>query len=113
MKGGPIFLWINQENSNNWIDLRLVGSSISNEGGSNADAIGSTVIIKYVENSKVKHQIKSITSGESFISANSFNLNFGLGSANKIDEILIKWPNGSKKVIKNIEVNQFLTIQED
>lgn len=113
MKGGPIFLWINQENINNWINLRLVGSSINNEGGSNADAIGSTVIIKYEENNKVKHQIKSVTSGESFISANSFNLNFGLGSANKIDEILIKWPNGGQKIITNIEVNQFITIQED
>ena len=43
----------------------------------------------------------------------SFNLNFGLGSANKIDEILIKWPNGGQKIITNIEVNQFITIQED
>ena len=71
------------------------------------------MIIKFDLNNKVKLQIKSVTSGESFISANSFNLNFGLGSANKIDEILIKWPNGGQKIITNIEVNQFITIQED
>ena len=79
MKGGPVFLWINQENENNWIKLRLVGSAIKVDGGSNADAIGSTVKIKYLENNETKYQIKSITSGESFISANSLNLNFGLG----------------------------------
>ena len=60
-----------------------------------------------------KYQIKSITSGESFISANSLNLNFGLGSANKIEEISINWPNGGKKVITNVDSNQFLTIYED
>ena len=113
MKGGPIFLWINQENENNWIKLRLVGSAIKVDGGSNADAIGSTVKIKYLENNEIKYQIKSITSGESFISANSLNLNFGLGSANKIEEISINWPNGGKKVITNVDSNQFLTIYED
>ena len=113
MKGGPIFLWINQENENNWIKLRLVGSAINVDGGSNADAIGSTVKIKYLENNKIKYQIKSITSGESFISSNSLNLNFGLGSANKIEEISINWPNGSQKVITNVDSNQFLIIYED
>ena len=79
MKGGPIFLWINQENENNWIKLRLVGSAIKVDGGSNADAIGSTVKIKYLENNEIKYQIKSITSGRKFYLCKFIKFKFWIG----------------------------------
>lgn len=113
MKGGPIFVWVNKESQNNWLKIRLIGNSYFGKSGSNADGIGATVFITYEEGGQIKSQIKSLTSGESFLSANSLNINFGVGKSTKINQILIKWPSGTEQIINNIDVNQFIEIIEE
>tara|TARA_B100000029_G_C17580384_1_gene959464 strand:- start:317 stop:2446 length:2130 start_codon:yes stop_codon:yes gene_type:complete len=112
MNGGPLFLWINGGGNNNWISLRLKGRMSIDGTGSNSDAIGSIITIKYLNEGEKITQIKQVTSGESFISANSLDVNFGLGKSTEIDELLITWPNGNSQIFENVKVNQILEITE-
>ena len=112
MNGGPLFLWINGGGNNNWISLRLKGRMSIDGTGSNSDAIGSIVTIKYLNEGEEITQVKQVTSGESFISANSLDVNFGLGKSTEIDELLITWPNGNSQTFENVKVNQILEITE-
>jgi len=112
MNGGPMFLWINGGGNNNWVSLRLKGRMGIDGTGSNSDAIGSIITIKYQKGDQKITQIKQITSGESFISANALDVNFGLGKSTEIDELLIIWPSGTKQKFENLEINQILEITE-
>ena len=112
MNGGQLFLWINGGGNNNWISLRLKGRMSIDGTGSNSDAIGSIVTIKYLNEGEEITQVKQVTSGESFISANSLDVNFGLGKSTEIDELLITWPNGNSQTFENVKVNQILEITE-
>ena len=112
MNGGPLFLWINGGGNNNWVSLRLKGRMGIDGTGSNSDAIGSIITIKYQKGNQKITQIKQITSGESFISANALDVNFGLGKSTKIDELLIIWPSGTKQKFENLKINQILEITE-
>ena len=113
MTGGPLFVWVNGAGTNNWITMRLKGRMAIDGTGSNSDAIGSTIKIKYKDGQNNISQIKQITSGESFISANALDVNFGLGKISKIDEIVIIWPTGKTQSLTNVKVNQILEIIEE
>ena len=93
--------------------MRLKGRMAIDGTGSNSDAIGSTIKIKYKDGQNNISQIKQITSGESFISANALDVNFGLGKISKIDEIVIIWPTGKTQSLTNVKVNQILEIIEE
>jgi hypothetical protein len=40
-------------------------------------------------------------------------VHFGLGSANVVSEIEIRWPSGIVQVLKNVHPDQILTVQEE
>jgi hypothetical protein len=37
-------------------------------------------------------------------------LHFGLGEAERVDRIEIRWPNGEKKALENLPANQILKV---
>jgi hypothetical protein len=39
-------------------------------------------------------------------------LHFGLGSASRVDRILIRWPNGNMEELPGVDGDQFVTIKE-
>ena len=39
-------------------------------------------------------------------------LNFGMSESKKADQIEIRWPNGQTETIKDVAVNQIVTIKE-
>ena len=90
-------------NTNHWIHLKLVGKS------SNRDGIGARV--KVTANKKT--QIREVISGSSYLSQSSLDLEFGLGKAEKVDTIEIRWPSGITQKLRNVVANQNLVIQEE
>jgi len=101
------FLYLNNGNSNNWINIKLIGTI------SNRSAIGTKVRIKAIINSNPIWQLQEISGQSGRTSQNSLDVEFGLGDAIIIDSLIIDWPSGIQRVDTNVAVNQFIMIEED
>jgi enediyne biosynthesis protein E4 len=96
------FLRNNKGNQNNWLTLKLVGTS------SNKDGIGAR--IKIISGAQVQTTQKKSTTG--YLSQNDPRLHFGLAKNNIVEKIEIKWPSGKVQNLENIKINQILTVTE-
>ena len=75
---------------------------------SNRSAIGARCVVE----AGGRKQIGEVMSGGSFYSQNSMTLYFGLGSADKIDRIEVRWPAGSTQSWVGVAANRTLVITE-
>ena len=111
---GPLFVWLNGNDDNHWLTLRLKGRMAVEGTGSNADGIGARVYVTTLpsphENPRV--QVQEVRAGSSYLSMDSIDLEFGLGKADKAEKIEIIWPSGRTQVVENVDVNQVMTIIE-
>ena len=55
---------------------------------------------------------REISSSSSYVSAPDQRVHFGLGPAKSVDRIEVRWTDGSKTVVENVPVNQFLKIKK-
>jgi hypothetical protein len=103
MNDPPSLLRNDGGNKNHWIKLKLIGTLC------NRTAIGARV--RAVTG---KHtQMNEVHSGDSVMSQSDLRVHFGLGQANVVDLIEVKWPTTQKiEKFSNVEVNQILTIKE-
>ena len=111
---GPLFMWVNQPGDNNWITLRLQGRMAIDSTGSNADGIGARVHLtaSVSEDGSPLTQVREVKAGSSYISMDTVELEFGLGSAATVDEVSITWPSGRTQVLTDLAANQVLTVTE-
>jgi len=92
-------LWQNvSPTQNNWIIVKLVGSK------SNRDGIGARV--------RIGKQCNHMTTAVGYASSSHCGVHFGLGKNPKIDEIEIRWPSGTVQVLKNVQANRVLEVNE-
>ena len=89
-------------NTQNWIGIRLVGAQ------SNRDGIGTKVTVVAAGTT----QIKAVKSGSSYASGSDTRLLFGLGGNSRIEQITIVWHGGVTQELKDVAINQYLTIVE-
>jgi hypothetical protein len=68
----------------NWVELKLVGTK------SNRDAIGARVTLR----AGTTRLIREVNGGNGYSSQSTLRLHFGLGSAEKVDSVEIRWPSG-------------------
>ena len=103
MNDGPSLLRNDGGNKQNWIKIKLVGSKC------NRTAIGARVRVVTGNHS----QIDEVRSGSSVMSQSDLRLHFGLGKAQTIDVIEVKWPTSQKiERFTQVKANQILTIRE-
>jgi hypothetical protein len=57
-------------------------------------------------------QVREINNAASYESANDIRLHVGVGAAKTIPQIEILWPSGIRQILKDIGVNQILTVKE-
>ncbi|MGA8043607.1 MAG: CRTAC1 family protein [Terracidiphilus sp.] len=90
-------------NRQNWIKIKLIGTTC------NRTAIGARVRVM-----TGKHvQMDEVHSGTSVMSQSDLRLHFGLGSAEIVDLIEVKWPTTQKvERFTNVKANQIITIRE-
>jgi hypothetical protein len=86
----------------NFISIRLVGTK------SNRSAIGARVTLE----AGGLRQIDEVLGGSSFYSQNDLALFFGLGKANRIDRIEVRWPSGAVEKWGHVEANQRIVLTE-
>jgi hypothetical protein len=86
-----------------WLALRLAGDHAKK---SPRDAVGAVV---YVTTGKIR-QRQDVISGGSYLSQNDMTLHFGLGAATSVDEVEIKWPDGTSETVSVPGVDRKLTV---
>lgn len=88
-------MYMNQTNNNNWVKFDLEGIVSNNEGiGARIEIYGDWGI-----------QIREVRAGRSFDPASSLIAHFGLGTANEIDQVVVRWPSGMVTSIQNPTIN--------
>lgn len=104
----PQLLRCDSKLTNNWIKVRTIGTK------SNRSGIGArlTCVTQVPGESKPHRQIDEVRSGGGYFSQNDLRVHFGLGKAEKVDLLEIRWPSGQVDTIKNIKANQLLYVKE-
>ena len=85
---------------NNFISLNFKGPE------KNPNGIG----VKVLTETNETNQFQEMTLTRGFQSSVAPQLHFGLGQATKVNELSVTWPDGKIEILKNIESNQFLTL---
>jgi hypothetical protein len=92
----------NSESSkNNFLSIRLKGLK-------NTFSIGARVTVFTQGNKKTVEQLPV----RGFQSSVDFTLHVGLGSTDKVDSVYVRWPSGGCSTIKNVTINEILTVDE-
>ena len=99
-------VYLNQGNDHHWIKLHLKGS------GANTAAIGAIIRIKTIQDGKEVLQTQRITSQSGYCSQNTFAVHFGLGNADRIEELLIQWPSGKTETRTGLKAGHFYWLEE-
>jgi len=90
-------------NKQNWIKIKLIGTKC------NRTAVGARVRVVTGNHA----QMDEVHSGSSVMSQSDLRLHFGLGKAETVDLIEVKWPTTQKiEKFTQVKANQILTIRE-
>ena len=103
---GPAKLLRNDNgNQNDMLRIRTIGTR------SNRDGIGARIT---VTTNTGLHLFKMVRSGSSYLSQSELPVTFGLGkpTTNKLVSLEIVWPSGKRESARDIQPNQFVTLQE-
>jgi enediyne biosynthesis protein E4 len=94
--------------SNNWIKVKTIGTK------SNRSGIGARLkcITRVPGQEKPHSQIDEVRSGGSYISQNDLRVHFGIGKAEKIELLEIRWPSGQVDTLKDVKPNQQIFVEE-
>ena len=89
--------YFNRRGQLHWLTITLHGKR------SNRDGFGARV--------QVNGQTRFATAAGSYLCSNDKRLHFGLGSAETAD-IEIRWPSGIRQVLRGVQADQFIVIEE-
>jgi hypothetical protein len=101
--GGPVELLRNDGgNARNSLSVQLIGRT------SNRDGIGARVRIT----SGAQTQVREVKAGSSYLTSSDVRAHFGLGRAERVERLDVRWPNGRTDMVQNVAANQIVTIRE-
>ena len=104
----PQLLRCDSKLAHNWIKVRTIGTK-SNRSGIGARLV---CITHPPGESKAHQQIDEVRSGGGYFSQNDLRVHFGLGKAEKVDVLEIRWPSGQVDTLKDIKANQVIYVKE-
>ncbi len=104
----PQLLRCDSKVENNWIKIRTIGTK-SNRSGIGARLTCTTHV---AGEAKPHRQIDEVRSGGSYISQSDLRVHFGLGKADKVDVLEIRWPSGQVDTLKDVRANQLIFVKE-
>ena len=86
----------------NWLMVSLVGTN------SNRDGIGAKITL----GADGRTQIREVSGGRSFMGQHMRPAHFGLGPAEKIERMTIRWPSGTVQTLTDVAAGQRITVEE-
>ena len=104
----PQLIRCDSSNKNNWIKIRTIGTK------SNRSGIGAriTCVTRIPKQEKPHTQIDEVRSGGGYYSQNDLRVHFGLGEAEKVELLEIRWPSGQTESLKDLKPNQLYYVTE-
>ncbi len=102
----PNLVFMNNTNTNHWLKIRLTGVT------SNRSAIGAQIVVKAIINGQSVSQMREISGQTGYASQNSLIAHFGLGDADSIESVTIRWPLGIEQILGNIAIDQSIAVTE-
>ena len=108
VNGFPQLLRSDSSSGNNWIKVKVEGTK------SNRTGIGArlTCVTTMPGEAKPHRQIDEVRSGGSYFSQNDLRVHFGIGKAEKVDTLEVRWPSGTVDAAKDVAANQLLFVKE-
>jgi hypothetical protein len=98
--GGPTVLLRNDQNTgNHWVRIELDAQQV----------IGADVKLRVGD----VEQRRVVMPSRSYLSQVELPLSFGLGSAEKVDEVTVTWPDGATQSWRNLGVDRIHWLQRD
>jgi len=104
----PQLLRCDSRIGNNWIKIKTIGTK------SNRSGIGARIkCVTHLAGEKNPHaQIDEVRSGGGYFSQNDLRVHFGIGKADRVDVLEIRWPSGLVETLKDIKPNQVIIVKE-
>ena len=102
MNEPPSLLRNDYSGRNAWIAVALEGTT------SNRSALGATVLVT----SGGRTQARAVLSQSSYYSHDDLRLHFGVGKAERVDAIEVRWPSGRRQTLKNVPTRRVVRIKE-
>ena len=99
---GPSLLLVNQGTTGRWLQVRARGTY------STRDAIGARIEVRIGE----RRLTREVTSTAGYISGQPLLCHFGLGLAERVDELAVFWPRGGVTRMRDVATNQRLEVLE-
>jgi enediyne biosynthesis protein E4 len=108
VNGFPQLLRADSTTGNNWIKVKVVGTK------SNRTGIGARLacVTTVPGEARPHRQIDEVRSGGSYFSQNDLRIHFGIGKAEKVDTLEVRWPSGVVDTAKDVAANQLVLIRE-
>ena len=85
-----------------WIQFELEGTT------SNHGAVGARVELHW----KNRTQLQQVTSASGFSAQNQRRLHYGLGDADAVDRVVIRWPSGREQTIEHPAIDTLNHVKE-
>ncbi|HLZ51686.1 MAG TPA: CRTAC1 family protein [Candidatus Acidoferrum sp.] len=104
----PQLLRCDSRLGNNWLKIKTIGTK------SNRSGIGARLrcVTHPPGETKPHQQIDEVRSGGSYISQNDLRVHFGVGKAEKVELLEIRWPSGAVDTLKDVVPNQMIVVKE-
>jgi hypothetical protein len=102
MNDRPTLLHNESTGGGHWATIRLVGAK------SNRDAIGARLYVT----AGGKRQLLEVRSGGSYASHNDLRAHVGLGAADRLERLEIRWPSGLTETANGLAADRFYVAQE-
>ena len=101
-EGAPLLLHNQTADAGNWLSLDLQGSK------ANRDGIGALVTVT----AKGFKQTRRCATDGSYMSSSDKRVHFGIGKADKIETIVVRWPGGGQTVLRGQAVNRIISVRQ-
>ena len=102
--GRPAAVFRNvSENHNHWILLKLTGTK------SNRMGIGAQIRVTTADGRK---QYDEVSTSTGYAASSDPRVHFGLSDSAVVAEIAIRWPSGIRQVLRNVQADRIVAIEE-
>lgn len=100
---GPLEVWQNVSPArNHWLLVKTLGTK------SNRDGIGAKIKVVTASGAQFNH----VTTAVGYGCASDRRVHFGLGKDALIREMKVSWPSGTVQTLRDVKVDQILTVRE-
>ncbi len=106
---GPLeedHIYRNDSPPRGWLGVRLVGTR------SNRSGIGARVTVRARIRGRTVSQMRELVPTTSFRSHDPLELHFGLGDADRVEEVVVRWPSGIVQRLGAQRARRRITITE-